>query len=433
MKVAILAGGKGTRLGLTDRPKPMADLAGTPLLERQVLTARAAGFDEFVFLTGHLAGVIEDHFGDGTRFGVHIEHVREAAPRGTAGAVRDARDALGEPFLLLYGDTLLDVDLAHFAGAHRASGASATLFLHPNDHPHDSDLVVMDDAGAVTAFLPKPHPAGAVLPNLVNAALYALDPAVLDLVPADAASDWGHDIFPAMLRAGLPIAGYRSLEYIKDMGTPERLATGAADLASGRVERLSRRHPKPAIFLDRDGVLNVERGGIHDPADLVLEPGAGAAVRRINRSGIPAICVTNQPDIAKGLMDEAQLRAVHAALDTSLGREGAYLDDLFYCPHHPEAGWPGEVPALKIVCDCRKPAPGMLREAARRHNLALTQSWLIGDRYADIAAAKAVGARTVLVRTGHDGNDRASYGDLKPDRVADNLAEAVDQVLEAMQ
>ncbi len=432
MKAVVLAGGKGTRLGLTDRPKAMVPVAGVPLLERIVANARASGVAEFVFLTGHLAGVIEDHFGDGSGFGVRIEHVREATPLGTAGAVLAARHLLEEPFAVLYGDTLLDVDLARMAAFQRRSGALGTLFVHPNDHPHDSDLVEADEDGRILRFLSKPHLADALLPNLVSAALYVLDPAAIDFIPAACASDWGHDVFPAIVAAGRPLAAYRSVEYIKDLGTPARLARGEADLASGRVERLSHRLPKPAIFLDRDGVLNEEIGGVHRASDLRLMPDAGAALRAINAAGVPAIVVTNQPDIAKGMIGYETVREIHAALDLGLARDGAYVDDLLFCPHHPERGWPGEVEALKISCDCRKPRPGLLLTAADRHVLDLSRSWMIGDRFVDIASAKAAGARAILVRTGHAGVDHDRFDGIEPDFVATTLSQAVDHALAAM-
>jgi mannose-1-phosphate guanylyltransferase/phosphomannomutase len=431
MKIVILNGGKGTRLGLTDKPKPMVPVAGRPLLERLVETAKVSGFVDFVFLNGHLAEVIEAHFGNGSQFGVRIEHVREAEPLGTAGAVRQAKALLSEPFIVLYGDILIDVDLAHFAEAHAKSGAIGTLFVHPNDHPHDSDLVKADANGRIVRFLSKPHAVGAVLPNLVSAALYVLDPEAIGYVPLVVASDWGHDVFPAIVAAGRPLLAYRSIEYAKDIGTPERLTKGEADLASGRVDRLSRRHPKPAIFLDRDGVLNVEINGVHRAEDLILIEGAGQALRRINCAGVPAICATNQPDVAKGLMSVESLGKVFAALDTALAKDGAYLDDVYYCPHHPEAGWPGEVPELKIACSCRKPGPGMLIAAAEKHRLDLSRSWMVGDRYADVAAAQAAGARAVLLRTGHNGSDRDLH-DCVPDHVADDLDQAVSYILEAL-
>jgi histidinol-phosphate phosphatase family protein len=431
MKVVILNGGKGTRLGLSDRPKPMVPVGHRPLLERLVQVGKASGFLDYVFLNGYLAEVIENHFGTGARHGVRIQHVREAVPLGTAGAIREARSLLTEPFLVLYGDILIDVDLAHFAEFHRSRKGIGTLFVHPNDHPQDSDLVEADEQNRIRRFLPKPHTAGAVLPNLVSAALYVLEPAAIDYVPPQGASDWGHDVFPAIVAAGGALHAYRSIEYAKDIGTPDRLAHGEADLASGHVERLSRRRAKPAVFLDRDGVLNTEINGVHRPEDLVLLEGAGTALRRINRSGIPAICVTNQPDVAKGLVSPAGLRQVFAALDTALARNGAYLDDLYHCPHHPERGWPGEVAALKIVCDCRKPRPGMLLAAAQNHKLDLARSWMIGDRYADVAAGQAAGARAVLIRTGHGGSDRDQYG-CTPDHVAADLTEAVDYVLRTL-
>ncbi|VWX61102.1 D,D-heptose 1,7-bisphosphate phosphatase [Burkholderiales bacterium 8X] len=432
MKVVVLNGGKGTRLGLSDRPKPMVPVSGQPLLERLVEVAVRAGFKDFVFLNGHMREVIESHFGDGAAFGVRIEHVRESAPLGTAGAVREARALLDEAFIVLYGDILIDVDLAHFAEAHRQAGAIATLFVHPNDHPDDSDLVEADASGRIRRFLSKPHAPGAVLPNLVSAALYVLEPAAIEHVPANGASDWGHDVFPAMLAAGAPMQAYRSIEYAKDIGTPERLAKGEADLASGRVAGASRRAARPAIFLDRDGVLNEEVNGVHSPDDLRLVDGVGPALRKINRAGLPAICVTNQPDLAKGLMSFEALEQVFAKLDTELARDAAYLDLIYFCPHHPERGWPGEVLELKVTCDCRKPLPGLLLRAAAEHNLDLGRSWMVGDRYADVQAAKAAGVRAVLVRTGHAGSDSDRF-DCEPDHVASNLPEAVAHILKAFE
>jgi histidinol-phosphate phosphatase family protein len=428
MKVVFLNGGKGTRLGLTDRPKPMVPVADRPLLERLIDVCKASGLQDYVFLNGHLAEVIETHFGDGTSYGVRIEHVREAAPLGTAGAVREARTLLTEPFVVIYGDILIDVDLAHLTEFHRTCGAIGTLFVHPNDHPHDSDLVEVDSAGLIRRFLSKPHPDGEILPNLVSAALYVLDPDAIEYVPSTGASDWGHDVFPAILSAGRPLRAYRSVEYAKDIGTPDRLAKSEADLTSGRVERLSRRLPKPAIFLDRDGVLNAEVNGVHRPEDLVLMDGVGAAVRMINRAGIPAICITNQPNVAKGLMSTKSLSDVFAALDTALAQHGAYLDDVYCCPHHPEPGWPGEVAELKVTCTCRKPAPGMLITASREHFLDLARSWMVGDRYADIAAAHAAGAKAVLIRTGHCGADRDRH-DCVPDHVANDLPDAIAYII----
>jgi histidinol-phosphate phosphatase family protein len=407
----------------------MVDVAGAPLLERIVTGAALQGFSDFLFLNGHRSDVIEQHFGDGSRFGASIEHVVEAEPLGTAGAFNALRDRLTGPFVVIYGDVLMDVDLAAFVRFAQEQGGVGTLFVHPNDHPFDSDLLETDADGRIIAFHPKPHAEGARYPNLVSAALYVLTPAALEYVPLSGTSDWGRDIF-APLAAAAPLYAYRSCEYVKDIGTPDRLARAERHLIEGRVARLALRNPKPAVFLDRDGVINEERDGIFSPADVALIPGAAGAIRRFNDAGIPVICVTNQPGLAKGMMSWEDLRAVGAEIDSLLAEEaGSYLDDIRVCPHHPEGGWPGEVAGLKIDCTCRKPADGMLRAAAQFHNLDLSKCWLVGDRYCDIAAAQSAGAHSVLVQSGHGGHDRDRF-DLEPQFVCDTLREAAELILD---
>lgn len=431
MKVVVLAGGKGTRLGLSAIPKVMVPVAGVPLLERTLKSAVEQGFTEFLFLTGFLGDVIERHFGDGGRFGATIEYVREPEPLGTAGCFNPIKDRLTEPFVLVYGDILMDVDFAALTRFAMEKGGAGTLFAHPNDHPFDSDLLEVDAHGRIIAVHPKPHPIDAHYPNLVSAALYVLSPGALKFVGNDGPSDWGKDVFPKLVRTA-PLYAYKSCEYVKDIGTPERLARAERHLKQGRLDRLALRNLKPVLFLDRDGVINQERGGVHSPSDVALIPGAANAIRSFNEAGVPVICVTNQPDLAKGMMDWADLRAVTGEIDNQLAREaGAYLDDIFFCPHHPERGWPGEVAELKVDCSCRKPKDGLLREASKLHHIDLQRSWLVGDRYCDIAAASAAGVRSVLVETGHAGNDRSQYTD-EPDRRCTSLADAAEFILDAV-
>lgn len=432
MKVVVLAGGRGTRLGLSEIPKVLVPVNGVPLLERTVVGAVRDGFTDFHFLTGFLGDVIERHFGDGSRFGATIQYVREAEALGTAGCFNQVRDRLSEPFVVVYGDILMDVDLGAFARFALAKGGAGTLFAHPNDHPFDSDLLEADQDDRILAVHPKPHPAGVHHPNLVSAALYVLDPCALDFVDEHEPSDWGRDVLPRVAKAQ-PLFAYRSCEYLKDIGTPDRLARAERHLREGRLERLALRTAKPAIFLDRDGVINEERNGVHDAGQVALIPGAAQAIRSFNEAGIPVVCVTNQPDLAKGMMGWDDLRAVNGEIDYLLAEEaGAYIDDMLICPHHPERGWPGEVAELKVECDCRKPGDGMLRRAAATHHIDLQRSWLVGDRYCDVAAGASAGVRTILVKTGHDGNDRALYA-VEPDFHCSDLAAAATLILEAVE
>ncbi len=397
MQLVIVAGGKGTRLKdmlAADMPKPMVEVDGKPLLEHQVLLARKYGIRDILMLTGYGAEHIERYFGDGSAWGVRIRCLRETQPLGTAGALLDARDKLDDMFLVMYGDTMVNVDLQRMINAHPAE-ASATLLVHPNDHPQDSDLVEMNERDEIVAFHPYPHAANANLQNLVNAALYVFSKQAIEFAKSPA--DIAKQLFPALLANGKTLHGYRSREYIKDAGTPERLERIRRDYQSGRIASASFDTRAPAVFLDRDGTLNHDCGWLNTPEQLELLPGAAEAVRAINRSGRLAVLITNQPVIARGECTEAGLRQIHNRLEWLLGEGHAYLDAIYYCPHHPAKGYPGERSDLKIVCTCRKPATGLLEAATRDLNIDVNRSWMVGDNAIDIQAAQNFGIRSVLV------------------------------------
>lgn len=416
----FLVGGRGTRLGLGDLPKPLVDLDGMPLLERMVRELAAQGLRRFMFLSGFGADHIERHFGDGRRFGVSIDHQCEPRAVGTAGAFDFVRSQLTAPFLVFYGDILFRIDVARFLAFAQDRGGLGTLYAHPNDHPFDSDLIDAGQDGAITRIVAKPHEAASR--NLVNAGIYYFDPAILDYVPhaPDRVIDWGRDLFPTIPVRGGRLFAYRGTEYVKDVGTLDRIARGRSDFASGKVWARCYLERQRAVFLDRDGVLNHEIDGVLRPDQLQMLPGAAEAVARLNDSPYLALGATNQPALAKGFMTPADLHDVHVALDANLAASGAFLDDIYVCPHHPEAGWPGEVPTLKIDCDCRKPAPGLLLQAAQMHNIDLAQSWMIGDHVRDIAAGRSAGARSLGVGPGPFDADTPTF---------ENLARAIDFIM----
>ena len=428
-QLVIIAGGKGTRLRgrIGDLPKPLAHVGDIPLLEHHILLARAHGFSDIVLLTGYGADRIREFCGDGSRWNVRIRYSEETAPLGTAGAVMQALPLLESRFVIAYGDTMLNVDLERLWKAHEQSGADATLFVHPNDHPHDSDLIEIDDESRITAFHPYPHRDDRYYRNLVNAALYVADRDAFARWIGSGLQDFGKHLFPAMLGAGQPLYGYVSPEYIKDAGTPERLDRVNADYANGRIQSGSFATQSPAVFLDRDGTLNREVHRVKRPEELDLIPGVAEAIRLLNRSGYRAVVITNQPVVARGDCDERGLREIHNKLETLLGREHAYLDAIYYCPHHPDNGFPGERPELKFDCECRKPKTGLIEQAARELNLDLSRSWFIGDTSIDIRTAKTMGLRSILVRTGHAGAD-GRFPD-KADLESGTLFEAVAAIL----
>jgi histidinol-phosphate phosphatase family protein len=230
-----------------------------------------------------------------------------------------------------------------------------------------------------------------------------------------------------MLRAGATLLGYNSPEFIKDIGTPARYDRVCAQFANGTIARSSLATPQRAVFLDRDGTLVVDKDNLRSAEGLELLPGVAEAIRELNHHAWRTVVVTNQPVIAKGWATEADLRTIHNKLETLLGCEHAFLDRIYYCPHHPDAGFEGERKELKIRCDCRKPGIGMIQKAAADLNIDLAQSWLIGDTTTDLQTARNAGLRSILVGTGAAGMD--GKHDVQPDQQAGSLLEAVRLIL----
>lgn len=410
MKIVIMAGGKGTRIASVNSevPKPMIEILGKPILEYQIEILKAQGYTEFVFVIGHLGHIIRQYFGDGRRFGVIIEYIEEKEPLGTAGALYYLRGSIQEDFLLLNGDVIFDVNISKFFEAHKKNGGEATILTHPNSHPYDSGIIYTNEKGRVTKWLHK-EDTRKWYRNRVNAGLHMLSPAILERVIEAKKTDLDRDILRALIHEN-KLFVYDSPEYVKDMGTPERLRSVAEDIATGKVAQKNLANKQKAIFLDRDGTINKYKGFIRDIKDFELLPDVTEAVKRINKEGYLAIVITNQPVIARGEVSLEELQEIHNKMETLFGMEGAYIDDIFYCPHHPDKGFEGERPEYKRVCECRKPKPGLLFAAARKYNIDLSQSWMIGDSKSDMMAGINAGCKVAFL--GERGTYEPSYRSL---------------------
>jgi NDP-sugar pyrophosphorylase family protein len=292
-ELVILAGGKGTRLAAVSGriPKVLVPVGGKPVLQHQLEIAADAGVREVRIFAGYLADNIQRFVGDGSRFGLRIRVDVEAEPLGSAGAVLQALDSLAEHFIVLYGDTMLAIDLRRMMAEHLRRSADLTALVHPNDHPSDSDLVEVDPNGWITAVHPYPHPEGRFFGNLVNAALY--------VIRRDALRPWGggavkrdfaKDVVPSLLGSKARILGYRSTEYIKDMGTPARLAKVEGDWQMGRIRPRNGDFRDAAVFLDRDGTLNIEKGYLRSHEQLELIPGRGDGASPLARCWVSFGC-----------------------------------------------------------------------------------------------------------------------------------------------
>lgn len=419
MKVVIMAGGKGTRISsvASDIPKPMIKVESIPVLEREIECLKGQGFDDIILTVSHLGNIIMDYFGDGSGnspatgkpFGVHIDYYFEKEPLGNAGALFKIKDRLTSDFLLLNADAMFDVDFNRFVAFHQKHGGLVTLFTHPNSHPYDSGLIIANKNGSVEKWLAKEDERPQYYRNRVNAGLHVINPKVLEFVNIDVGSIGkiganGKPVKVDLDRQLLkPLAGtgkmfcYDSPEYVKDMGTPERYYSVCKDCKEGRIAAKNLKNKQKAIFLDRDGTINKYVGFLRNIDDFELIDGVAEAIRKINESGYLAIVVTNQPVIARGEVSFEELEEIHNEMETLLGKEGAYLDAIYYCPHHPHKGYKGERPELKIDCDCRKPKPGMLLKATADFNIDLSQSWMVGDSENDVKAGLNAGCKTALI------------------------------------
>lgn len=418
MKAIIMAGGRGTRISsvASDIPKPMIKIEGKPVLEHEIECLRDQGFTDLIITVSHLGSIIMDYFGDGSRFGVQIRYFNEETPLGNAGALFKMRNELDGDFLLLNADAIFDVDFNRFVDFHRSHDGLVTLFTHPNSHPYDSGVLIADDNGAVEQWLTKEDVRPQWYRNRVNAGLHVINPVVLDMTRIDADAvgtavdgktvkvDLDRQILKPLCGTGKMFA-YDSPEYVKDMGTPDRYEAVCRDFEAGRVKAKNLKQKQRAIFLDRDGTINKYVGFLRNIDEFELLASVAEAIKKINESGFLAIVATNQPVIARGEVTVPELQEIHNKMETLLGAEGAYLDSIYYCPHHPHRGYPGEIEALKIECECRKPKPGMLFTAGEDFNIDLSQSWMIGDGENDVKAGKAAGCRTALIGTENYGQD----------------------------
>jgi D,D-heptose 1,7-bisphosphate phosphatase len=432
--LVILGGGKGTRLAGITRPgqKILVPIGGKPLLQHHLELATASAIEDITIFAGYHAEDVAEFVGNGSAFSLNVRTVIEGQPLGTAGAVVGALDLLPEHFFVLYGDVMAAEDLQAVAARHLAWDADFTMVAHPNDHPLDSDLVETDLDGRVTAIHACPHPQDAGYGNLVNAGLYAVRrEALRSWTGASGKKDFVKDIAAKLIASGGRVFAYRSHGYLKDMGTPTRLQQVESDYCSGLIHSKGADVRRPAIFLDRDGTLNVERGHLRRPEQLELLPGVGAALRSLRQAGFRLVVITNQSVVARGEASDADLAAIHCRLEWELGKSGAFVDAIYVCRHHPDRGFPGERVDLKFVCDCRKPATGLVERATRELQIDIASSWMIGDQTRDIETAHRAGLRSVLVQTGAAGGDGRFTA--TPDLVVPDLGTAAATILAAME
>ena len=410
-KAIVLAGGRGTRLGnlTTDMPKPLLPVGGIPFLEYVIWNLTRWGITDIILSTGYCATAIREHFGNGKNIGARITYAEESSPLGTGGGVRFAAASLAEPFFVLNGDTLLACQFHALADLTLRSGAKAGLALrNVPDVGRFGSIALSGDL--IQGFYEK----GISGPGLINGGIYVLTPEAVSMLPPGVSS-LETDLFPLLADKG-KLAGLTCNVFFLDMGLPSTYAEAQTLLPAWRRKATVR-----AVVLDRDGTIIVEKNYLHEPDEVELLPGAVEGLKLLQQNGFRLLVATNQAGIGRGYYSLDDMHAVNKRLEDLLHAEGVVLDTIYYCPHAPAE-----------ECACRKPEPGMLRQAAFEYGISLSDSFVVGDKDCDIMLGVNANMRTVLVRTGY-GRKTEKTGASRPCFVADFLYDAAQWIVNNQQ
>jgi len=370
----------------------MLTIGGRPFIEHLIQEVARFGIDQITLLAGRFGDQIRDIYDGRAMYGSRVEVLVEHAPIGTGGVLHSALDRLQPVFLLMNGDSWIDADLVSLARHWQAAKATdpriaARLLLQQVPDAGKFDTVILEKGKVVTFREKSPSTMG--LPGLINAGVCILERDALGLSPNYRASSVEGDILPALVAEGR-VSGEKATEgaYFADTSTPDSYRRAQDDLIHQRT--------KPALFLDRDGTLNVDRGYTYRCEDLVWQPDAREAIRFANRAGYYVFVVTNQSGVARGLFDPEDVKAFHAAMQASLFEIEAHIDAMEWCPHHID----GLIGQYRKHCRRRKPSPGMIEDLAAAWPVDMNRSLMIGDSETDMQAARAAGIAGVRYNGG---------------------------------
>lgn len=389
----VIAGGKGTRSINPSVPKSLHKLMGETIIEHQLSSIAKYGPAEVIIVGGFGFEALKEElefleikFPD-----LALTPLHEENPQGTLGALMLALDRIQTTYcVVILGDIIFDCNLENLLKFSVKLNVDFVLCSHPNAHPEDSDQIHMDlITSEVKRFFPKGETTG-VAGNLAAAGIYCVRK---DFLKENQFSfgDITKSISEYCLTNKARIYSWITVDYVADAGTPARIEKIENDMRTGTRMRRSGIQ-KDAIFLDLDDTLlkNVEDKSVADPPMVAME--TILELKRLNQLGIPIVVATNQPGIAKGHFDLEAFGLYKAKIESNLSIYGAFVDAWEICPHHPEKGWENEVADLKIACECRKPKPGLLLQAAQKYGISLPKSVFLGDSIVDLMASTEVNA-----------------------------------------
>ena len=417
MQAVIICGGHGTRMIQAgfQTPKALLKFGEKTLLELQIEQLRNSGATKILLLLGDGSDSIIDFV---AKKKIQAEYIVEEKVLGTGGALLNAINELDSRFYVVYGDILFSTNISSLKDELLRNSRDLVLMTRATDHIFDSDIVVVDRENHVKQIIRKPGSAKLCHRNNANCGIYLATKDVLEVALKEfkfhEKIDFDSDILNFLISKGSNLSIVKSNGYIRDVGTKDRYEAALLDYELKKFSLKSR----PTIILDRDGVIIEDLGYVSRAAEINLIPEALTSIKSLCDAGFRVIVITNQPVIARGIATAEDIEAIHSLIDAELAQMNTFITEYYYCPHHPDSGFEGEVKELKIICECRKPKIALYNKANFEFPMSLDCSYAVGDSWRDYQAAKMFGIEFLGI-----GKDNWLENDL-PGKVFSNLAEA---------
>ena len=397
MQAVIICGGKGSRLKSTigNTPKALVKFNKKENLKRQIEILKKSGIKNFVFLVNNfeyeISNFLKKNFTD--KFIIH----KDKDYYGTGGCLYSAKKYLKKNFLIIYSDIYFNFNFNRFIKSSIKKKSILSCVVHANDHPHDSDTVNLNKDFYIKKIIKKNGHENKI--NNAISGIYFADKKILKSIKftKNKSYDLVNDIFVKLIKKKYHIYSYKSIEYIKDFGTPERIRRVKSDIKKNRIKNLDYFYKTKAVFLDRDGVINKENKNIKTLKNFKIFPSALLAIKKLNENKIPCFVVTNQSGLAKEEFTLSDFFKVTFKLDKRLSEIGAYIDDFLVCPHFTNKRYKNLNESF--FSSHRKPNSGMINTFVKKYGIDRNKSFMVGDSDRDILAGKNAGLKTILVQS----------------------------------
>ena len=424
MQAVIICGGKGLRLkSITkNKPKALAKFNKIENLACQINMLKKNGVNNFLFLVNNFEKEISLFL----KKKYHKKFIicKDKNYFGTGGAIYSAKKRLHNNFLIVYSDLYFNFNFKNFVKYSKKKKAILSCVVHANDHPIDSDTVFLDKKFYITQINKKTSKKFKM--NNAISGIYFAQKKFLNLYnfKKNRNCDLVNDIFPKLIKKGSKIFAYKSIEYIKDFGTPDRFKRVSKDVRLNKIKNLNYQSKTRAVFIDRDGVINKESNKIKTYKNFKILPKVNLAIKKMNLNKIPCFIVSNQSGLARKTIALNEIFKIIYKLDKYLSDSKAYVDDFLICPHYEKIKFNNN--KINFFSDFRKPNPGMIFTLAKRYNIDLKKSFMIGDTDIDVLTVKRAGLKTILVKSP---KIKDYVFDIRPDYRVKDLNSAVNIVL----